>query len=99
MSDLSARLDALGRAGQTTTYGALARDLGLRIGELTAALEALMEEDAASGRPLRAALCDGRLSPGLPARGFFEKAAALGRDVSDRVAFVKAERAALFSAL
>ena len=65
------------------TYGALARELGLRMGELTAALEALMEEDARAGRPLRAALCKGRFADGLPARGFFDKAAELGYDTGD----------------
>jgi hypothetical protein len=82
---------------QTVTYGALARDLGWRMAELTAALEATMDRDAAAGRPLRAVLCEGRLAGGLPARGFFEKAACLGRDVTDPVAMVAAERAALFS--
>ncbi len=77
------------------TYGALARDLGLRMGELTAALEALMEADARAGLPLRAALCEARLSGGLPARGFFDKAADLGYDTSDPAAFVARHRAAL----
>ncbi len=98
MTPLEARLAALAAAGGTVTYGALARDLGLRMGTLTAALEALMEADTAAGRPLRAALCTGRLSGGLPARGFFEKAATLGRDAEDPAAMVAAERQALFSA-
>lgn len=78
------------------TYGALARDLGWRVSQLTEALEALMEEDARSGAPLRAALLEGRLAAGLPARGFFDKAAALGFDVSDPVAFAQAHRARSF---
>ncbi|QYK40284.1 MAG: hypothetical protein KF887_12700 [Paracoccaceae bacterium] len=65
---------------------------------LTAALETLMREDAAAGRPLRAALMAGRLSGGLPARGFFDAAAALGRDTSDPAALAARERGALFAA-
>ncbi|MGL4320556.1 MAG: hypothetical protein ACRCS3_06800 [Paracoccaceae bacterium] len=95
MTPLEARLAALGAAGQTITYGALARDLGWRMAELTAALEALMTIDAAADRPLRAALCEGRLSGGLPARGFFDAARALGYDVRDPAGFVAHHRAAL----
>jgi hypothetical protein len=88
MTPLEDRLAALAAAGQTIPYGVLARDLGLRMADLTAALEALMEADTAAGQPLRAALCEARLTPGLPARGFFDKAAALGHDISDPAAFV-----------
>ncbi len=96
MTTLESRLASLAAAGETITYGALARDLGLRIGELTAALETLMEEDARQNRPFRAALCAQRLSPGgLPAPGFFAKAAALGRAIPDPAAFIARERAAL----
>ena len=95
MSELEARLTALAAAGGTTTYGALARDLSWRMGELTAALERLMVEDSAAGRPLRAALLRGRLSGDLPARGFFDTAAALGYDVSDPAGFVAWHRMAL----
>ena len=94
-SALEARLAALAAAGETTTYGALSRELGWRIGELTAALERLMEQDAAAGHPFRAALCRSKLSDGLPARGFFDKAAALGSDIADPAAMVAAHRAAL----
>ncbi len=79
------------------TYGALARDLGLRMGEMTAELERLMEEDVQAGRQLRAALCEGKLSQGQPAQGFFQKCADLGLDVADPVAFVADHRARLFS--
>jgi hypothetical protein len=90
---LEARLAALAAAGQTIGYGALAKELGLRMAELTAALEALMEVDAAQGRPFRAALLHQRLSPDhLPAPGFFQKAANLGADVSDPVAFTEDHR-------
>jgi hypothetical protein len=98
MTPLEARLAALGAAGQTITYGALARDLGLRMGELTAALEATMEADCARDQPLRAVVCAGRLINGMPAEGFFIKALALDLDVADRAAFVHAHRAALFAA-
>jgi len=90
------RLAALAAEGRTVTYGALARDLGLRMAELTAALEALMEQDAGAGHPLRAAICEGKLSQGLPAQGFFLKCADLGLDVGDPAAFVTRHRAQLF---
>lgn len=92
MSPLEARLAALAAAGATETYGALARDLGLRLGALTAALEALMEQDTDQGRPLRAALLRARLGDGLPARGFFDKAAQLGHDISDPAGFTAEQR-------
>ena len=91
MTRLEARLAALTAAGQTTTYGALAKELGLRLIELTARLESLMEDDTAKGRPLRAALLNAR-GTDLPARGFFDKAAELGTVVTDRVAWVADQR-------
>lgn len=91
---LEDRLAALSAAGRTMTYGDLARELGLRMGELTAALEALMEADTAQGKPFRAVLLRQRLSPdGQPAPGFFAKAAELGRSVD-----ADTERRALFAA-
>lgn len=95
MTRLEARLAELASAGQTLTYGALAAEMGWRVAELTAALETLMERDAAEGRPLRAALCEGRLSGSMPAPGFFQKAAALGFDLSDPADFVAKTRMAL----
>jgi hypothetical protein len=63
------------------------------MGELTARLEALMEEDAAKGKAFRAALLRQRLSPaGLPAPGFFQKAAILGHPADDPAAFVAEQR-------
>lgn len=95
---LTARLAELAALNQTTHYGALARDLGLTgpgtIAQLTDALETLMEQDSATGHPLRAALVTARGST-LPAPGFFAKAAALGHDVSDPASFTAAQRAAL----
>lgn len=93
---LEQKLAALAAAGETITYGDLARELGLRMGELTAQLEALMDEDAAQGKPFRAALLRQRLSPEhLPAPGFFQKAKALDADTSDPVAFTEDQRARL----
>lgn len=93
MTPLEQRLAALAGVGETITYGDLARELGLRMADLTAQLEALMEEDAAQGNPFRAALLLQRLSPDhLPAPGFFQKAAALGADISDPVAFTADQR-------
>ena len=85
-AELVARLRALlaaqARAGVPVSYRQAADRLGLvppgAITRIGAALEALMEEDAAAGRPLLAALCVSRTGSGLPGRGFFDKAAALG---------------------
>ena len=101
IAELPARLADLAALIQSTTYGALARELGLTgpatIARLTTALEALMEADAAQNSPFRAALVTARGSS-LPAQGFFQRAAELGRDTGgDAVAFVTAERRALFS--
>lgn len=67
--------------------------------DLTAALEQTMEDDSAAGRPLRAALIEARLTPGLPAPGFFAKARALGHSIGTgpgaEAAFVAAQRRAL----
>jgi hypothetical protein len=82
IAGLDAALADLAARGRVTTYGALAVDLGLdgpgRIALLTDALEATMAADARAGRPLRAARVLGRASGGLPARGFFQTAQALG---------------------
>lgn len=96
MTRLESRLAALAAAGETIPYGGLAKDLGLRMADLTAQLETLMEEDAVAGHPFRAALLRQRLSPeNLPAPGFFQKAAELGRPVDDPASFIASERAAL----
>jgi hypothetical protein len=95
---LEEELAALAAASETITYGALASTLGLRIADLAAQLEALMERDAAANRPFRAALLRQRLSPDhLPAPGFFLKAAALGADAGDPLAFVADHRRRLSS--
>ena len=97
---LPARLAELAALHQTTHYGALARDLGLTgpatIARLTDALEDLMEQDASRGEPFRAALVNARGSS-LPAPGFFEKAAALGRFAEETPSdFIARERADLY---
>ncbi|MGV8986266.1 MAG: hypothetical protein ACOH2H_08290 [Cypionkella sp.] len=97
---LEVRLAELAAQGQTTTYGKLARDLNLSgpatIARLTTALEALMDSDAAAGHPFRAAVLSGRLAQDLPAQGFFDKAASLGRyQAEDPATYIEAERAAL----
>ena len=102
MNNLEARLAELAALQQTTTYGQLARDLAIpgpgAIAKLTQALETLMETDAAAGKPLRAALCSGRLAQGLPAPGFFEKAASLGYDLGDNPeAFAQQHRLKLWA--
>jgi hypothetical protein len=80
--DLRKALASQATAGQTITYAALAERLGLKppqtIHRLAEALERLMDEDAAAGRPLLAALCTSKARPGLPAPGFFLKARTLG---------------------
>ncbi len=73
MSRLEARLAELAAAGQTITYGALAHEMGWRVQDLTAALEQLMEIDAAEGRPLRAALCEGAASGWHARPGIFRQ--------------------------
>jgi hypothetical protein len=102
---LSAELDRLALRGETIGYGELARRLEIpgpgSIAQLTVGLERLMAGDHAQGRPLRAVLCTGRITGGLPARGFFEAAARLGRyagppEGGEAMAFAAAERAAVF---
>ena len=80
--DLADRIDAfLTDHPAPVTYAALAEAMELtgsgRIARLTDALEALMDRDAKRGRPFRAAWVVSRAT-GLPARGFFDCAAALG---------------------
>ncbi len=96
MTPLEIRLAALAAAGQTITYGALGKDLGLRIADLTTALEILMEADARDSRPFRATLLNAR-GTDLPARGFFDKAAELGTWIDDRAAWVADQRLRLAS--
>lgn len=65
------------------TYREVARALGLTppntIHQVTEALEHLMTEDAATDRPFIAAIVISKARDGLPAAGFFDCAARLGR--------------------
>ena len=82
IDELRNALTAQARSGLAVTYGQLARSLALAppqtIHRLALALEQLMEEDAAAGRPLLAALVTSKARRGRPAPGFFAKARALG---------------------
>jgi hypothetical protein len=99
IAPLEGRLAQLAALNQTITYGDLARELALpapAIQTLAALLESLMEDDAAKGRPFLAAVMAGRLGDGLPAVGFFEKAAQLDAAMTaDPAAFVAQQRADL----
>ena len=69
------------------TYQELAKALHISpprsIHRVTEALERLMEEDAAAGRPFIAALVISKARGGLPALGFFDCARRLGRFAGD----------------
>ena len=90
---LAARLRAVLRLqagrGRSLTYQELALAAEVapphRIHRVTLALELLIREDHAAGRPLLAALAVSRAGDGVPGRGFFELLRALGRyDGPDR---------------
>lgn len=70
------------QTGNPTTYRELANRLGLEppntIHRITEALESLMEDDVAAGRPVLSAICISKTRTGIPARGFFLAAEALG---------------------
>lgn len=87
LARLREQLLAQVQAGSPVTYRDLAARMGLRppqsIRRLAMMLEELMDEDRAAGAPFLAAICVSRLAHGLPQRGFFEKAAALGRFSGD----------------
>lgn len=73
------------------TYGQLANDMGLlipgsmglplpgSIAKVTRALEAIMVEDAEKDAPFLASLVVSKIGNGTPAKGFFQRARALGR--------------------
>jgi hypothetical protein len=69
------------------TYQELAKALHIlpphSIHRVTEALERLMEEDAAAGRPFIAALAISKARGGRPAHGFFDCARRLGRFAGD----------------
>ena len=68
--------------GSSTTYKALADRVGIvppqTIHRISEALEILMEEDVAAGRPMLTALCVSKTGSNMPARGFFLKARLVG---------------------
>lgn len=74
---------------QPITYQQLANSLQLAppntIHRLTNSLEALMQQDATARRPFITALVISKRRNGLPAPGFFDCAAALGRFEGDAV--------------
>lgn len=78
-----ATLEVQARSGRTVTY----RDLAVMvpvppphsIHRLTVALEDLVRQDHAAGRPLIAALAVSRAGDGIPGQGFFQLLAELGR--------------------
>lgn len=89
--------------GALVTYQFVAKALDISppntIHQLTIALETLIEQDAATGRPLIAALVISKARGGLPAPGFFDCAHRVGRfdgnmSETNCVAFFAAEFAA-----
>ena len=76
-------LEVQARSGQTVTYRDLAAAVPVppphSIHKLTLALEDLVREDHAAGRPLIAALAVSRVGDGIPGQGFFHLLTTLGR--------------------
>ena len=70
------------KTGSPTTYRELAARLGLEppntIRRIAEALENLMEDDVAAGRPILSALCVSKTGTGIPQPGFFRAAQTLG---------------------
>ncbi len=107
LSHLRDALAGLAAEQRTATYKELAERVRVppphTIHKLTLALEDLIREDSAAGRPLLAALAISRGPAGLPGRGFFLLAAELGlyagsEDGPDARAFHAAELARIFGA-
>jgi hypothetical protein len=84
---LRAQLQTLAALRVPISYRDLAKAMLLSpphtIHQLTEALEQLMAEDAAADRPFIAAMVVSKWRGGLPAPGFFECAARLGRFTGD----------------
>jgi hypothetical protein len=84
---LRAHLQALATRRLPITYQEAAKGMFLSppntIHQVTEALEQLMGEDAAAARPFIAAMVISKMRGGLPAPGFFDCAARLGRFASD----------------
>ncbi len=70
------------KIGSPTTYRELAIRLALEppntIGRVAEALEVLLEEDVAAGRPILSAMCVSKTGTGIPQPGFFRAAQTLG---------------------
>jgi len=84
---LRGHLQALAARRLPITYREVAKELLLlppnTIHQVTEALEQTMAEDAAADRPFIAAMVISKWRDGLPAPGFFDCAARLGRFVGD----------------
>ena len=84
---LRAHLQALAPRRLPITYREAAKGLLLlppnTIHQVTEALEQIMAEDAAADRPFIAAMVISKWRDGLPAPGFFDCAARLGRFAGD----------------
>ncbi len=84
---LRAHLQALATLRLPIVYREVAKRLRLSpphtIHQVTQALEQLMAEDAAAGRPFIATMVISKWRGDLPARGFFDCAAQLGRFAGD----------------
>lgn len=95
-------LEGLPHAAVPITYQQAAEALGLTppgtIRRVAQALEALMREDVAAGRPMIAALVVSRRGD-LPRQGFFEVAVALGRFPGDAARHEAAYRQELARAM
>jgi hypothetical protein len=80
-------LENVAKRRTSISYQELAKALHIlpphSIHQVTEALERLMEEDAAAGRPFIAALAISKARGGLPAPGFFDCARRLGRFAGD----------------
>ena len=103
---LRAHLQALATRRLPITYQQAAKGLLLSppntIHQVTEALEQIMAEDAAADRPFIAAMVISKMRGGLPAPGFFDCAARLGRFAGDATcldawAFHAVEIAAAFA--
>ena len=85
-TDIRPILEEAARSGGLLTYQELAQRAGFppphTIHKTTTALEALMAEDHAAGRPLLAALVVSKAT-GVPAPGFFGCLTTLGRYFGD----------------
>ncbi len=99
-------LESVAKRRILITYQELANALQIlpphSIHRVTEALERLMEEDAAAGRPFIAALAISKARGGLPGPGFFDCARRLGRfagdqDGEDARSFHTAELNAVFA--